>query len=453
MKKISQPTNQKPKLITKIPGEKSAALRAEEKELIADGLQGFAQNAGIVVKRAYGNIVEDIDGNQFIDIIGGIGVNGLGHSHPRFVNDIQNQVKEASVGSFSSMPRINFLKKLKEVALSSELYRMQFYSEGAAAVESALRLAKDYTQKWELASFHGGFHGKTHGVLALMGSDFKKPYAPFAPGNHVLTYADCYRCPFKTTYPSCGLLCVEANRKQLKANVTKGLAAMIMEPMQGTAGNIVPPNEFMKEMIGVAKEFDALFIADEMITGFGRTGKFWGTQHSCTNKDVLPDIMTVGKQFGGGYPISGIITTSTISKTKPWGNPSGSSSSYGANPLALAAAHSALSIIVEEDLPANAKNMGEYFLSKISHYVEKYPFIGKVDGRGLFMCIELVEDKKTKIPLAKKQTEQLFDLFLQHGLLTMAYAPSFRIQPPMTIDKDTIDNIVTVMDNVFDKFC
>lgn len=437
----------KPVLKTEIPGPKSRAIRAEEDSLIAPGLQGFALMAGIVVDRAEGSRVTDVDGNTFIDVIGGIGVNGLGHSHPKFVKAIQEQVARASVGSFTSEARVGLLRKIKEHAPVPGMHRIQLYSSGAEAVESALRLAKCFTGKYEFVSFSGGFHGKTLGVLSLMGSDFKNGLGPFAPGSHIAPYANCYRCPLKLKYPSCGLACVDVARNQIKSQSSGEIAAFIIEPMQGTAGNVPPPNEWLKAIGEVAREFGALLIADEMITGFGRTGKYWGIDHS----GVKPDIVTLGKQFGGGYPMSAILSRDEIVDTKPWSNPSGSSSSYGGNPLASAAAYAALSIIDEEKLVENSRQMGELFLSLLKPFEEKYSFVGEVRGRGLFMGIELVKDKKTKEPLAKNQTNAIFQAFLKRGLLTMAYASSFRIQPSMTIDRDTVETVVEIMREVFDE--
>lgn len=442
---ISQPKNQKPKLVTKIPGEKSFQLRSIEDSFIADGLQGFALMSGIVVKSAQGNLITDVDDNQFLDIIGGIGVNGLGHSHPKFVSAIKEQVEKSSVGSFTSIARVDFLKLFNEIKLDN-LNRVQLYSSGAEAVESALRLAKNKTGKWEMVSFAGGFHGKTHGVLALMGSDFKNTYGPYAPGANIIPYANCYRCPLKSTHPACGLGCVEVGRAQLKSTLTSGAAAFIIEPVQGTAGNIIPPSDFLPAVKELAKEFEALLIVDEMITGFGRTGVFWGSQLS----GVHPDLITIGKQFGGGFPISAVVASDELVSVKPWGNPSGSSSSYGGNPLASAAALAATKIILEENLVRNSMHMGTYFLNQMNFFGDRYSFVGEIRGVGLMLAIEMVKDKKSKEPLSKAATNWIFKEFLNRGLLTMAYASSFRIQPPMTIDSETIDTIVAIMHEVFD---
>src|ERR1700738_3889985 len=223
---------------TDLPGPRSKAMAALEGEQMAPGLQSFALMSGIVVESAQGSTVRDVDGNILLDIIGGVGVNSLGHSHPSWVAAIQAQAALISIGSFTSAPRIDLLTRIAAHRPSPDMYRTQLYSSGAEAVESALRLAKCATQKWEIVSFHGGFHGKTLGALSLMGSEAKRGFGPLAPGSHVVPYADCYRCPLALNYPSCGLACVDAARKQLKSQSQDAIAAFIVEPIQGTAGHI-----------------------------------------------------------------------------------------------------------------------------------------------------------------------------------------------------------------------
>lgn len=442
----SAPKDQKVHLKTIVPGPKSCALREREDAHIAPGLQGYAVMAGIAVDHAEGSALTDVDGNTFLDFIGGIGVNALGHGHPKVVAAIQQQVARAAVGSFTSDARVDLCERLASHQPAPGLHRVQLYSSGAEAVESALRLAKSHTRKNEFVSFWGGFHGKTMGVLSLMGSTFKEGLGPMVPGAHLIPYADCYRCPLKMTYPSCGLACVEVGRKQLKMASTGAIAAIIAEPMQGTAGNVIPPDDFLPAVRSLATELGALFIADEMITGFGRTGRYWGVDHS----GVKPDIVTIGKAFGGGFPLSGLVTSDTIAQAKPWSIPSGSSSSYGGNPLAAAAGAAALRAIDEEGLVENARTVGAALLNELKPFLDDYPFVGKVDGRGLFLGLELVRDKQTKEPLSRKVTRIIFDECVKRGLLTMAYAPSFRLQPALTIDEATAKNGVAVLREVFD---
>jgi 4-aminobutyrate aminotransferase-like enzyme len=434
-------------LKTAVPGPASRALRQREDKHIAPGLQGYAVMAGIAVDSAVGSAVTDVDGNTLLDFIGGIGVNALGHGHPRVVQAIQRQVARAHVGSFTSAPRVDLVERVAAHPPAPGLHRLQLYSGGAEAIESALRLAKSHTKKHELVSFWGGFHGKTMGALGLMGNDYKEGLGPMAPGAHLIPYANCYRCPIGSTYPVCGLGCVEIGRKHLKAASAGAIAAVVVEPMQGTAGNVIPPDDFLPAVGAVAKELGALFVVDEMITGFGRTGTWWGVEHS----GAVPDIVTIGKAFGGGFPLSGLLTRDDIASARPWSAPSGSSSSYGGNPLAAAAGAAALAAIEDEGLVDNARVVGDAMLSRLLPFVDDYPFVGEVHGRGLMLGIELVRDKRTREPLARRATRRIFDECLKRGLLTMAYAPSFRIQPALTIDRATANNGIAVLREVFDR--
>ncbi len=442
----SQPKDQKVHLRTLVPGPKSQALRAREDAHVAPGLQGYAVMAGIAVEQGRGSAVVDADGNTLLDFIGGIAVNALGHSHPKWVEAVQAQAAKASVGSFTSEARVELLERIAEHAPAPGVDRAQLYSSGAEAVESALRLAKSHTGKHEFVSFWGAFHGKTMGALSLMGSTFKHGLGPMVPGAHIVPYADCYRCPLGAQYPSCGIGCAELAKKHVRTAGAGAIAAIIVEPMQGTAGNIVPPKEFLPAVAEIARENDALLIADEMITGFGRTGRWWGVDHS----GVRPDIVTVGKAFGGGFPLSGVITTDAISRAKPWSNPSGSSSSYGGNALGAAAGAASLAIIENEELVENSRRVGQAMLRELSGFAERYPFVGNVAGSGLFLGMELVRDKQTKEPLSRKVTARIFHECVKRGLLTMSYAPSFRLQPALTIDEATANNGIAILREVFD---
>ena len=441
---MSQPTNQKPNLVTAIPGPKSQALRERESAHIAPGLQGYAVTSGVVVDYAKGSAITDVDGNTLLDFIGGIGVNALGHSHPVMVDAISKQVAKASVGSLTSEPRVNLVERVAAHAPAKGVHRLQLYSSGAEAVESALRLAKSFTGKYEFVSFSGGFHGKTMGALSLMGSSFKDGFGPFVEGSHIVPYADCYRCPL--SFPSCGVACAEAARKQLKEKSAGAVAAVIVEPMQGTSGNVIPPDDFLRAVRSIADEFGALLIADEMITGFGRTGRYWGIEHA----GIVPDIVTLGKAFGGGFPLSGVLTTDKIANSPPWSIPSGSSSSYGGNPLGAAAGVASLSIIDDEKLVDNARDVGAAMLRELTPFVDRYPFVGEMRGRGLFLAIELVRDKKSKEPMSKTAAMKIYSACVTRGLLTMAYAPRVRLQPALTIDIETAKNGIDILREVFD---
>ncbi len=440
--------DQRVHLKTIVPGPKSRALREREDAILAPGLQGYATMAGIAVDHAAGSAVVDVDGNTFLDVIGGIGVGALGHAHPAIASAITDQVAKISVGSFTSAPRVELGERLAAHAPAPGVDRLQLYTSGAEAVESALRLAKARTGKFEVVSFWGGFHGKTAGAMSQLGNSGKRGLGPFLPGAHHIPYADCYRCPLSLRHPSCGLACVELGRKQLRAASSGQIAAFIVEPMQGTAGNVIPPDDFLPAVRALADENDALLVADEMITGFGRTGRYWGVAHS----GVRPDVVTLGKAFGGGFPLSGVLTTSAIAQTKPWSAPSGSSSSYGGNALGAAAGAASLRTIDADDLVGSAARVGAFFLRALESFPDDYPFVGHVDGRGLFLRVELVADKRTKEPLPRAVTERMFHDLVARGLLTMAYSASFRIQPALTIDEATVRNVVAILREVFDEW-
>ncbi|HZJ64593.1 MAG TPA: aminotransferase class III-fold pyridoxal phosphate-dependent enzyme, partial [Kofleriaceae bacterium] len=222
---MPQPANQNRQLVTAIPGPKSQALRAREEAHLAPGAQGYALMAGIVVDHAEGTQITDVDGNQFLDFIGGIAVGALGHSHPTWVEAIQKQAARASVGSLTSEARVELFERFARHAPANGVHRLQMYSGGAEAVESALRLAKSYTGKYEFVSCWGGFHGKTMGALSLMGSTFKDKLGPMVPGSHQVPYADCYRCPVGSSYPQCGIACAEVARKYVKVATAGEVAA------------------------------------------------------------------------------------------------------------------------------------------------------------------------------------------------------------------------------------
>jgi 4-aminobutyrate aminotransferase-like enzyme len=435
---------QTPHVVTEIPGPKSRALVAAEAPYLAPGIQSISTLSGLAIAKGEGSVMEDVDGNRFLDIAAGICVNALGHGHPRYREILKAQIDEVTVGSLTSARRAEALKKVAS-HLPPGLSKIQLYSGGTEAVEAALRLAKSRTKKFEFLSFWGGFHGKTAGSLSLIGDGTKNHLGPLLPGAHHAPYAYCYRCPLALSYPSCGLECVEFARKVIKHETTAELAAILIEPIQGTAGNVVPPPEFMPAVQAIAKENGALLVSDEMICGFGRTGKWFGCEHW----GVVPDVVTMGKGLGNGFPVSGLASTDEITQAKPWGAPSGSSSSYGGNPMAGAAILASVTVIEEEKLVDNAERVGAFMLKRFREMQERYEFIGDVRGKGLLIGVELVKDRKTKEPLAKDVCVRLFRECLKRGLVSMVYSPFFRVNPPLTIDEKTAENALAIVDEAF----
>ncbi len=420
-------------------------LYREEQRYASPGLQEVAQLSQLVIKEGRGCWLVDMEGRRYLDLMAGVAVCSLGHSHPRYIAALKGQLEKITVGSFTTENRVSLLRLIASLTPRG-LNRIQLFSGGAEAVEAAIRLAKSYTKKFEVLGFWGGFHGKTGGVLGLIGDPFKKHWGVLHPGLHLAPYADCYRCPFKMEYPRCGLYCLEFVRKVIENNTAGSLAAILVETMQGTAGNIIPPPEFLPGLLEIAHENGALLIADEMITGFGRTGKMFGSNHT----DVRPDIMTIGKGMGNGFPVSGLVSTDDITKSMPFSKPSSSSSSYGGNPLASTAALATIQTILEESLVENSQKVGNHLLQGLRRLQERYEFVGDIRGCGLLIGVELVKDRKTKVPLEKAVTKQIFMETLKRGMVCMNYKPSFRINPPLSLSENEAGEAIEILDDVFD---
>lgn len=426
------------------PGSKSRATFHDEQAVIAPGQQRIALLSELALASGRGATVTDLDGNTYLDFFAGVAVASLGHAHPGYIAAVEAQLRRISVGSFTSENRIRLLKLIAKLA-PGNLGRTQLFSGGAEAVEAAFRLAMSYTGKYEIVGFWGGFHGKTAGVMGLIGDESKHGWGPLPGGRFSVPYADCARCPFALRYPDCGLACADFARQSIKRSTSGAVAAIIIEPMQGTAGNVVPPPDFLPAIQSIAKEIGALLIADEMITGFGRTGRWFGCNHS----DVVPDIMTVGKGMGNGFPISGVISSDTIVTAEPFARASASSSSYGGNPLASTAALATIETIIDDGLVEHAARVGAHMLDRLREMQEKYAFIGDVRGVGLMIGVDLVAARTTNEPMARPATERIFLDALQQGLLMMGYFPRIRINPPLTITREQADRGLDILDQVF----
>ena len=425
-------------------GPGSQKIFREEQQWLAPGIQRLATLAGLAMHSGRGCMLEDVDGRTYLDFMAGVGVASLGHSHPRWAAAVSDQAAKLAIGSFASAPRLALLKLMASI-LPEPLRRVQLYSGGAEAVEAALRLAKAHTGKFEVVAFWGGFHGKTGGVLPLIGDPFKRGWGPLAPGTHLVPYADCYRCPLNLTHPACGLACVDVARKQIEASCLGSLAAILVEPIQGTAGNVVPPPDWLPAIAQMARELDALLIVDEMITGFGRTGSMFAFEQT----DTVPDLMTLGKGFGAGFPVTAVVASEGVAHAKPWANPSSSSSSVGGNPLAAAAALATVETILEEDLVANSRRVGAYMLERLGRMQERFRFIGDVRGRGLLLGMDLVADRATKEPLPTRITERIYCRCVERGLLVMAYGSRVRINPPLILTEHEADAGLDILESVF----
>ena len=410
-----------------------------EAQYLAPGTQSVALFSKLCMDRGEGAVLWDIDGNRYVDLLAGVGVASLGYAHPRYVAEMAKQLERVHVGSFTSEHRAALVKLIAELA-PGDLNRTQLYSSGAEAVEAAVRLAKAATGRHEVVGFWGGFHGKTGGVLPLLSGSFKHGLGPLTPGSYSSPYASCARCAFGKTFPSCEWHCVDFLRSKIAAETTNDVAAIIVEPIQGTAGNIVPPPGYLLELREYATQIGALLICDEMITGFGRTGKMFAVEHDA----IVPDVLLVGKGFGGGFPVSGIIIREPVAFSKPWANPSGSSSSYGGNPLAAAAAHTTIQTIVEEGLVEHSRRLGSLMLDEMRSWKKDIPIVGDVRGKGLMIGMDLIVPGTRKL-VDKKVARWIFDTLLARGVIAMIYNPEVRINPPLVItDEQAMEALATV---------
>jgi 4-aminobutyrate aminotransferase / (S)-3-amino-2-methylpropionate transaminase / 5-aminovalerate transaminase len=421
------------------------ALFDAEHRFIAPGLQTIALLSGLAIERGEGATLIDLDGNRYLDLNAGVSVASLGHAHPRYVAALTAQLEKVTVGSFTSQPRAELVKLIADLA-PGELSQTQFFSGGAEAVEAAIRLARSYTKRSDIVGFTGGFHGKTAGVLPLSDVDWKTLIGPLPTGHHLAPYADPTR--FAGSEEECRKHAIKQLRRVIEEETAGRPAAIVIEPIQGTAGNIVPPPGFLREVHEVAREYGALLIADEMITGFGRTGWLFG----CDSEKVVPDIMTLGKGIASGFPVSAVVSTEEIMAAKPFSLPSASSSSYGGNPLAAAAALVTIQTILTDKLVENSATVGRKLRDGLQALSTRYHSIANVRGQGLLVGFDLVADAETKALLPKEQCVEFFKSSLAEGLIMMSYTPRVRIHPPLILSPEQATKALEIIDRVLAQF-
>ena len=423
----------------------TTALFDDEQQFIAPGVQTIALLSKLAIARGSGATLTDLDGRTYLDLNAGVSVASLGHAHPRYVAALTRQLGAVSVGSFTSQPRAELVRLIAELA-PGQLSRTQFFSGGAEAVEAAIRLARSFTKRTDVVGFTGGFHGKTAGVLPISDVDWKTLVGPLPTGHHLAPYADPTR--FDGSPDKCRTAAIENLRRLIEEEIGGRPAAIVIEPIQGTAGNIVPPAGFLREVHDVAHEYGALLIADEMITGFGRTGTLFG----CDHDGVVPDIMTLGKGMASGFPVSALVSTDEIMAAKPFSLPSASSSSYGGNPLAAAAVLVTIQTILSDGLVENSAKIGRLLRDGFEALASKHRSIANVRGTGLLVGFDLVTDKKTKTLLPKEKCIDFFKRSLAEGLIMMSYTPRVRVHPPLILTAAQANSALTMIDEVLEQF-
>lgn len=427
------------RILTSIPGPESKTLINRWKNAEADKT-GY--QVPVAIKKGRGVILEDVDGNRFIDWTSGVLVTNVGHCHPKLVKAIMDNAD--TVLNCYEYPTLQRVKAAEDLVKSapSHLDRCFFLCTGAEATETAVRIMKKHTGNYEIVGFFGGFHGRTHNAASFGGMiKTKRNYGPSVPGIIRLPFPYCYRCPFKASIDSCGMLCLNFYDDVINANSTGSLAGVIVEPYLGTAGFIFPPEGWLKALEKWIRSKNLLFTLDEVQSSFGRTGSMWAMDW----ENSTPDIVAVGKGIGSGVTTSAILMRQSLLKNL---EPGDLGSTNGGNPLSTAGCSAVLEILREEKLIENSKNIGNLMKERFLKIMDEVPELGDVRGRGLVIGLEFVKDKKTKEP-AQEFTRRLLLKCAEKGLLigiVGTYGNVVRVAPPLVISEDEAEESLEIME-------
>ena len=397
-----------------------------------------------VMDRGRGCEVWDVDGNRYLDFTTGIGVTVTGHAHPEVVQAIKDQAERflhMAGTDFTYDVQIEVAEKLNEIAPMGEDTQVFLTNSGTEAVEAAIKLARYATGRPRLIAFIGAFHGRTMGSLSLTASKpvQRQGFAPLLPGVTHVPYGYCYRCAYNLTYPECDIYCVEFIEKQLLGKfVPPGeVAAIFVEPIQGEGGYIVPPPEWLPRLRALCDRYDILLVADEVQSGFGRTGKMFAVEHW----GVEPDIICLAKAIASGLPLGAMVARKRL-MTWPKG---AHGSTYSGNPLACAASLATIRLL-QGGYVDNAAVQGEYMLRRLREMQAQHPTIGDVRGKGLMIGVELVKDEGSKEP-AEALREALVERAFQHGLLILGCGTSaVRFIPALNVTRELIDEALVIFE-------
>ncbi len=430
------------KHLTVVSGMDSAAVRALHKQYVMPATFHYYAES-LVLQRGEGMFVTDADGQTYLDFFGGILTVSLGHCHPEVVAAVGEQLR--TLGHTSTLYQNEWIARLaKEVAARTpgRLQQSFFTNSGTEADEMAVMLAKLHTGRQELIALRHSYSGRGMYAVSAMGHASWRPIAPVMPGISLMPAPYCYRCPFGLSYPSCELRCADDIKEVLATTTTGQPAAFIAEPILGVGGFITPPKEYFQRVLEPVRKAGALFICDEVQTGWGRTGTYWsGIEHY----GVQPDIMTFAKGVASGLPMG--ITTATPEVAASFKGLT--LSTYGGNPISSVAALATLHVMSREDIPGRAERLGGRLRTGLMALQDKHKLIGEVRGMGLMQGIELVEDRKTKEP-ASKRTNLLVEALRRRKLLIGKgglYGNTLRIAPPMLVQESQIDEAVSLLDS------
>jgi 4-aminobutyrate aminotransferase len=404
----------------------------------------MSQQAPLVWEKAKGVTVQDVDGNTFIDMTSGVLVTNVGHCHPEHVKAIRESAGNLmNCYDFPTPARVLFSKKLVERA-PKNLDKAFLITTGSESTESAMRVSKRCTKKHEIISFYGAFHGRTYGAMSMAGrTSTKKNFGPVMPGTIQVPYPYCYRCPFKMEQEKCGMFCLEFIETVLNAESTNDIAALIIEPYQGAAGFIFPPEGYLKKLNEWCKKKDIIFILDEVQSSFGRTGKFFAFEW----ENLEPNLLCLGKGIGSGIPTAALLAESRIMDSLGVGE---MSSTTGGNPISCSAGLAVLEIMEKENLIENSLKIGKLMKDRLNEISAKSRYIGDVRGMGLVMGLEFVEDKNSKVP-SESKTKEFINRCVEKGVIfgrVGLFGSVIRVAPPLVITEEEADEALKVIEKV-----
>ncbi|HWR41252.1 MAG TPA: 4-aminobutyrate--2-oxoglutarate transaminase [Patescibacteria group bacterium] len=409
--------------------------------------RGIANSTGVFVEKASGAIITDVDGREFLDFYAGVGVLNVGHCPEPVVRAIKQQADKLLHSFFAIAmyePYVALAEKLNALTPGREPKKTMFANSGAEAVENAVKIARHATKRTGIIAFEAAFHGRTFMTMSLTSKvkPYKYGFGPLAPEVYKIPSAYCYRCHYCSTYPACGMHCLENFERFFTAEIdAEHIAAMIIEPIQGEGGFIVPPPEFLPGLQKICQEKGILLIADEVQTGFGRTGKMFAIE----NWGVAPDLMTSAKSIAAGMPLSAVTGKAEYMDAPDAGNIGGT---YGGNPVACVAGLETIKLIEEENLCDRAALIGATTLTRLRSLQDRCPAIGDVRGLGAMIGVELVKDRQSREP-AKEMTAKVVKYCLEQGVMLISagiFSNVIRLLIPLVVSDEQLDRGLTVLE-------
>ncbi len=430
-----------PRLVTSLPGPAAKKALELDAQFISPS---YTRAYPLVAKTGRGAMVEDVDGNVFLDFAAGIAVVATGHCHPEVVAAIQKQAAELihmSGTDFYYPSMIELARKLASITPGKEPKRVYFGNSGTEAIEAAIKLARYHTRREKFIAFYGCFHGRTLGSLSLTASKAvqRKGFGSLLSGVFHIPYAYSYRCPYGLKPESCCTECATVLERELFKKIVdpEEVAAIVVEPIQGEGGYVPAPPEFLQELQRVCRKYGILLISDEVQCGMGRTGKWWAGDHA----GLEPDILCVAKGIASGMPLGATIARASVMNWTPGAH----ASTFGGNPVCIAAALATIDL-VERKYMENAWRMGEFIFSRIAGWRERHKIVGDIRGKGLMIGVEIVRDQKTK-EKAQDLRDRIVQLAFSKGVLALgAGENTVRMSPPLVIDEEQADFAVRTLD-------